>query len=284
MSVFASPSSPSALAPLASSQSLQPPSAPCAPTLPISPWLTLSGVDCEVDGFAVLRGLDLTLLANDRVALVGANGCGKTSLLKLIHGILAPARGRLHWSCPVPQAMLFQRPHMLNTTVLKHVALGLWAQGHTWSQAKVQAQSVLAQVDLAGHARQPAKTLSAGQQQRLALARAWALAPQMLLLDEPTSSLDPQAKLQVERLIGQWIAPPPTPECNPEPTLEQAALTPPRALVFASHNLGQVKRLATRVVYLERGQIRADLSVQAFFNHDLQSSHPQAHVFLKGEL
>jgi tungstate transport system ATP-binding protein len=55
-------------------------------------------------------------------------------------------------------------------------------------------------------------------------------------------------------------------------------------LVFASHNLGQVKRLATRVVYLERGQIRADLSVQAFFNHDLQSSHPQAHVFLKGEL
>jgi len=108
--------------------------------------------------------------------------------------------------------------------------------------------------------------LSGGQQQRLALARAWALQPNFVLLDEPTSSLDPHAKREVERLMADWIA------------------TDGVSLMFSSHNLGQVKRLATRVIYLEAGRVLADLPVDAFFNCPLGESHPEAHLFLKGEL
>ena len=118
---------------------------------------------------------------------------------------------------------------------------------------------------LLAQAQRPAKTLSGGQQQRLALARACACQPDLLLLDEPTASLDPHAKRDVETLI--------------------AALGQHKTLVFASHNLGQVKRLATRVLYLEQGRVLADLSVQDFFSGDvLPCHHPEAHLFVQGEI
>ena len=103
----------------------------------------------------------------------------------------------------------------------------------------------------------------------LALARAWALQPDVLLLDEPTASLDPHAKREVEALIAEFASG------------TAAAMT----LVFASHNLGQVKRLASRVVYLEQGRVLADLPVDDFFDGVLlQSAYPAAHLFVKGEL
>jgi tungstate transport system ATP-binding protein len=115
-------------------------------------------------------------------------------------------------------------------------------------------------------AHRSARTLSGGQQQRLALARAWALRPNVVMLDEPTSSLDPHAKREVERLLSEWVA------------------ASKVSLLFSSHNLGQVKRLATRVIYLEAGRVLADLPVQEFFNRPLGDSHPEAFLFLKGEL
>ncbi len=87
-----------------------------------------------------------------------------------------------------------------------------------------------------------------------------------MLLDEPTSSLDPHAKREVERLLAEWVA------------------VAEVSLLFSSHNLGQVKRLATRVIYLEAGRVLADLPVDEFFNRPLGESHPEAHMFLKGEL
>jgi tungstate transport system ATP-binding protein len=108
-------------------------------------------------------------------------------------------------------------------------------------------------------------TLSGGERQRVLLARALAVQPQCMLLDEPTSSLDPHAKREVERIMQDWIA--------------DNATT----LLFSSHNLGQVKRLATRVVYLESGRILADLPTEQFFHHPLEHSHPEAHLFLRGE-
>jgi len=110
-----------------------------------------------------------------------------------------------------------------------------------------------------------ARTLSGGQLQRLALARAWALNPHVLLLDEPTSSLDPHAKREVEALMAEFA---------------DSGMT----LVFASHNLGQVKRLATRVIYMEQGRILADLPVHAFFNGPLGETSQEAELFVKGEL
>jgi tungstate transport system ATP-binding protein len=115
---------------------------------------------------------------------------------------------------------------------------------------------------LQGLERRPARALSGGQQQRLALARAWAVRPQLLFLDEPTSSLDPSAKREVEALLAGFAA---------EGT----------TLVMSTHNLGQAKRLATRVVYLEDGEIHADLPVDQFFNGRLQG---RARQFLRGEM
>ena len=161
--------------------------------------------------------------------------------------------------------MLFQRPYMLRTSCLNNVALGLWLRGQTWQQAKLNALPALARVGLADLAARSAKTLSGGQQQRLALARAWAAAPDMLLLDEPTASLDPHAKREVEALLAE--------------------LTANMTVVFASHNLGQVKRLASRVVCLEKGRVVADLPVSDFFEGNLlRDKYPAAHLFVKGEL
>nr|MCU0925891.1 ATP-binding cassette domain-containing protein [Hydrogenophaga sp.] len=117
-----------------------------------------------------------------------------------------------------------------------------------------------------------ARALSGGQQQRLALARAWALQPDVWLLDEPTASLDPHAKREVEALIAEFTQSP------------SASSGLPPTLVFSSHNLGQVKRLASRVIYLEQGRLLADLPVADFFCHEkLRALCPQADLFVQGE-
>ncbi|MDI9330298.1 MAG: ATP-binding cassette domain-containing protein [Alphaproteobacteria bacterium] len=232
----------------------------------MSALIRLREAHLAYDDQEVLRRVDFDLQAGERVALIGPNGCGKSSLLRLIHGLLAPCTGQRQVRANLRQAMVFQRPHMLNTQVLRHVALGPWLAGNGWRDAKDRALQALDHVGLSHLARQSARTLSGGQQQRVALARAWAMRPELLLLDEPTSNLDPRAKHDVEQWLGQWLAQ------NDAP-----------ALVFASHNLGQVKRLATRVVYLESGQVLADLPVKDFFAGALQQTHPQAHLFVRGE-
>jgi tungstate transport system ATP-binding protein len=219
-----------------------------------------------------LRGITLAIQAGERVALVGPNGCGKSTLLRTLHGLLPIAAGRRE----VPQAsriaMLFQRPHLLRMSVRRNLQLGLWLSGVPWAQTQGRAAQALARVDLAHLAERNGRALSGGQQQRVALARAWALQPDVWLLDEPTASLDPHAKRDVEALIADFGAESPAP----------GRLSP--TLVFASHNLGQVKRLASRVIYLEQGRVLADLPVHDFFNQDLlERQFPQASAFVKGE-
>ncbi len=186
--------------------------------------------------------------------------------MRVAHGLLKVSAGQVSVASDVKQAMVFQRPHMLRTSALRFVALGLWLQGIAWREAHTRAMHALERVGLQDMAERSARTLSGGQQQRLALARAWGLQPNFVLLDEPTSSLDPHAKREVERLLSEWVS--------------ASQVT----LLFSSHNLGQVKRLATRVIYLEAGRVLADLSVDEFFNQPLGDSHPEAHLFLKGEL
>ena len=204
----------------------------------------------------------LCIQAGERVALIGSNGSGKSTLLRLLHGLLKPSTGSVSVHPSVMQAMLFQRPYMLRASVLHNIALSLWLRSANWAAAKHLGLQALERVGLDGLATRQAKSLSVGQQQRVALARAWAISPQVLLLDEPTASLDPASKRDVERLM-------------------QAFANSGMTLIFSSHNLGQVKRLASRVVYLEHGRVVADLPTHDFFNGPLP---PAAAHFLKGEL
>jgi tungstate transport system ATP-binding protein len=236
----------------------------------MSELFRLQGVDVCFGHRAALSKVELNIEPGRTVALIGANGSGKSTLLRLLHGLTLPSAGRIQRDAAVRQAMLFQRPHMLRTSARNNVALGLWLRGACWRDAKAQALRALGRVGLTSVADQNARTLSGGQQQRLALARAWALQPDVLLHDEPTASLDPHAKREVESLMAEF-------SCE----RERQAMT----MIFASHNLGQVKRLASRVLYLERGQLLADLPVHEFFDADrLRQVSAAAQLFVKGEL
>lgn len=235
------------------------------------PLLLLQGASVSLSGRVVLSQLDLRLTAGERVALVGANGSGKSTLLRTLHGLLPTVQGQLHRAPGLRMAMLFQRPHLLRSTVLLNVTLAVWLdrqQPRSWGQARDMARQALARVGLLSLQSRLGSQLSGGQQQCVALARAWARAPEVLLLDEPTASLDPHAKQEVEQLILDFAQ----------------GQTQPTTLLWASHNLGQVKRIATRVLYLEHGRVLADLPVEDFFNTEvLARISPSAHAFVQGE-
>lgn len=231
----------------------------------MSDWVRLRGVSLRYGAVPALHDVDLRIAAGERVALIGANGSGKSSLLRVLHGLRRPTVGTILRDEAMRQAMVFQRPFALRASAASNVALGPWLRGVRWRAAKERALAALARVGLADVALRNARTLSGGQLQRMAVARALALDPQVLLLDEPTASLDPHAKRDVEALMAGFAG---------------AGMT----LVFASHNLGQVKRLATRVVYLEHGRVLADLPVQAFFEGPLRETSREAELFVRGEL
>jgi tungstate transport system ATP-binding protein len=238
----------------------------------------LKAVSVRFGQHEALKNIDLQILQGQRVALIGANGSGKSTLLRVLNGLISPKSsqksgqmsGTMQTDASLRQAMLFQRPHMLRMSVLANVAMGLWLAGSSWAEAKKRALQALVRVGLQDEAARSAKTLSQGQQQRVALARAWvclsdAAVQNVLLLDEPTASMDPHAKREVEALMHDFAAQNMT-------------------LVFSSHNLGQVKRLATHVAYLEHGKLLAYLPVADFFDADkLHAVSPAADAFLKGE-
>jgi tungstate transport system ATP-binding protein len=230
-----------------------------------APLLTLDHAEVRFGPVQALTGVSLTLHCGERLALVGANGAGKTTLLRLLHG-LVPGSGRREHAVagrPLVAAMLFQRPFLLHLSVRRNVRVALWLRGVPKAERAERCDQALERVGLLAMATRPARTLSGGQQQRLALARAWALQPDILFLDEPTASLDPSAKREVEALIE---------------ALARQGLT----LVMSTHNLGQAKRLASRVIYLDAGRVLADLPCDDFFNP--RQPPAAAAAFLKGEL
>jgi tungstate transport system ATP-binding protein len=246
---------------------------------PLSPVLfDLKAISVRFGQIDALKSIDLQILQGQRVALIGSNGSGKSTLLRVLNGLISPKSsqksgqllGTLRTDANLRQAMLFQRPHMLRISVQANVAMGLWLGGVRWAAAKARALEALARVGLQNEVARSAKTLSQGQQQRVALARAWVVLSDtklsnVLLLDEPTASMDPHAKREVEALM-------------------YSVATQNMTLVFSSHNLGQVKRLATHVAYLEHGKLLAYLPVRDFFDSQkLYAVSPAADTFLKGE-
>jgi tungstate transport system ATP-binding protein len=223
--------------------------------------ITLQNTSVKFGAQTALAPCSLTIAKGERVALLGANGSGKSTLLRLLHGQQLPTTGERMSYTDARQVMVFQQPHMLRLSALRNVTLALWFAGKPWGVAKADALQALSSMGFEGIMRRNARAMSVGQRQRLALVRAWALRPDILFLDEPTASLDPKARRDVETLIQQFA---------------DSGCT----LVFASHNLGQAKRLATRVVYLEGGKLLVDLPTKDFFNKELPN---EAALFLQGE-
>ncbi|KPF50839.1 ABC transporter ATP-binding protein [beta proteobacterium AAP121] len=228
--------------------------------------ISLHGAAVRFGPVQALHPLNLQLAQGERLLLVGANGSGKTTLLRALHGLVPCTGQRVLHSAPGQAAptlaMVFQKPFMLSLSVQANLRLGLWLRGVPRAERQRRCLQALQRVGLEGLAERPAHALSGGQQQRLAIARAWALRPQVLLLDEPTAHLDPSAKREVETLVA---------EIGAEGT----------TVVMSTHNLGQAKRLATRVAYMEGGRLVVDLPVQRFFTDTLP---PEATQFLRGEL
>jgi tungstate transport system ATP-binding protein len=230
--------------------------------------LRLQGVSFEAGGRAIIEGISLEIEAGRSTIILGANGAGKSVLMRLMHGLLAPTSGRVEWSAseragaPRKQAMVFQRPVMLRRSARANVAYALKIAGVPKVQRAPLVREALEGVGLAHLAHRPARVLSGGEQQRLALARAGALHPEVLFLDEPTASLDPSATREVESVIRAF----------------DAAGT---KIVMATHNLGQARRLGDEIVFLDRGRLVERAPVEQFFS---KPQSAQAAAFIKGEL
>jgi tungstate transport system ATP-binding protein len=223
--------------------------------------LRLENVVYAAAGQAIIDGVTLEIGAGPSTIILGANGAGKSVLMRLMHGLLAPSSGSIVWNAADArrrQAMVFQRPIMLRRSAHANVVYALKLAGQQASLAK----EALEEVGLAHLAQRPARVLSGGEQQRLALARAWALHPEVLFLDEPTANLDPSATREIETIIKAF----------------DAAGT---KIVMATHNLGQARRLADEVIYLHRGRVIERAPVDKFF---AQPATAEAAAFIRGEL
>lgn len=223
-------------------------------------------VTVKLGGHRALHDINLAVCENDCLAVLGANGAGKSVLLRVLHGLIPPDTGQIRWGHeagrPREQAMVFQRPIMLRRPALANIEYALAVQGVGGTQRRRQAQEALERVGLAHLSGRQARVLSGGEQQRLALARAWALRPRILFLDEPTASLDPNAAAEVERLMREI----------------HAAGT---ALVMSTHHLGLARRLSHEVIFLHEGRITERTPSRQFF---AAPSSAEARQFLEGEL
>jgi tungstate transport system ATP-binding protein len=223
---------------------------------------------CITAGAAtILDGVSLALTPGAPTVLLGPNGAGKTTLLRAAMGLTAPSRGRITWgaklySPPARRAIVFQRPAMLRRSADGNIRYALRAAGIERSQHATRIADLLALVGLERLARQPARRLSGGEQQRLALARALARDPAVLFLDEPTASLDPAAAKAVEDVIS-------------------AVARTGIKVVLSTHDLGEARRLAGDIILLHRGRIVEMGATAAFFETPRSI---EARKFVAGDL
>ncbi len=230
--------------------------------------LRLSGVSFVAGGRTIIEDASFELAAGPSTIVLGANGAGKSVLLRLMHGLLAPTAGRVEWlggnaaRARHLQAMVFQRPVMLRRSALDNIVYALALADVPQDKRAALAMEALDDVGIAHLAQRPARVLSGGEQQRLALARAWALHPEVLFLDEPTASLDPAATREIERVIKAF----------------DAAGT---KIVMVTHNLGQARRLGDEVLFVHEGRIAELTPIDRFFSGPASA---QAAAFIKGEM
>jgi tungstate transport system ATP-binding protein len=230
--------------------------------------LTIQDVSFEIGGIRLIKDLNCTLEAGPRTMILGANGAGKSLFLRLCHGLIRPTTGRVLWQGAKgrdpadAQAMVFQRPVMLRRSVAANVDYALKLRGMAAAERRAAVEDALGHTGLRRLADNPARVLSVGEQQKLALARAWALQPEVLFLDEPTASLDPTATHAVEQIIN---------------AIDAAGTR----IVMTTHDLGQARRLGDEVMFLNRGRLLEKTPAERFFS---EPENDLAQAFLKGEL
>jgi tungstate transport system ATP-binding protein len=228
--------------------------------------LVLKNVSFAANGKTILDSISGEFGAGPRTVILGPNGAGKSVLMRICHGLLQPTGGSVTWGGTINgrrgQAMVFQRPVMLRRSAFANVVYGLKLAGMTAHLREQRACDVLEVVGLTAVSSRSARVLSGGEQQRLALARAWALNPEILFLDEPTANLDPGATRDVESIINQIHA-------------------SGTKIVMTTHNLGQARRLGDEIIFLNHGRLIERSPVERFFQ---QPATAEAAAFIKGEL
>lgn len=202
-------------------------------------------IGLRLDGREVLSGVSLAIVQGRCLVVMGANGAGKSQLLRVLHGLQVPSKGSIGWlgrpldrAARDRQAMVFQRPVLLRRSVSGNLSFALSGKGFTKSERRDRVAEALSLARLTDKASRPARTLSGGEQQRLAIARALIGQPDILMLDEPTASLDPASTRAVEQMIA---------------VARLAGVT----LVLVTHDAGQARRLADDVAFLQRGRLIA---------------------------
>jgi tungstate transport system ATP-binding protein len=229
--------------------------------------ITIEDVSISSGGVSVLDRVSLVLAPGAPTALIGPNGSGKTSLIRLAMGLATPAAGRIAWGGRAAtdgrrRAIVFQRPVMLRRSAAANIAFALRTGAAPRPDHEARIAALLDLVGLAQLGARPARRLSGGEQQRLALARALARDPEILFLDEPTANLDPAATKSVEDIIAK-------------------VASSGVKIVLATHDLGQARRLAGDVVFLVRGRVRECAAAKDFF---AGPATPEARAFINGDL
>jgi len=229
--------------------------------------IVLRDVTLAVHGVTILDRISTTVVPGAPTVLIGPNGAGKTTLLRVMMGLLRPSGGQVRWdgrdaAAPTRRAIVFQRPVMLRRSAAGNVRYALAAAGVGRAARSERAAELLDQVGLKDIAERPARRLSGGEQQRLALARALAREPQVLFLDEPTASLDPAATKAIEDVV-------------------RAVAARGIKVVMSTHDLGEARRLAGDIVLMHRGRIVETADASTFFSHPTTS---EARRFVAGEL
>jgi len=230
--------------------------------------LVVDKVSYRVGGSTLIDGVCFRLEDNRRTVILGPNGAGKSVLLRLCHGLLTPTSGRITWAGTAPagttgqRGLVFQRPVMLRRSVAANIDHVLKVRGIDRPERRELTDAALEQAGLAALALRPARTLSGGEQQRLAIARAWLLEPSVVLLDEPTANLDPGATRAVEDLIARLDA-------------------TGAKIIMTTHDITQARRLADEVMFLHHGHLLEHAPAPEFFSGP---RHPDAAGFIEGKL
>lgn len=229
--------------------------------------LRLTDLAVTKRGTPIIGPISLELSGDGTTAILGPNGAGKTTLLRAMHGLERLSAGTIEWQLPreeaeTRQAYVFQTPIIMRRSVVDNIAYPLMVRGRSKAEARAKASVKAEQVGLAAALQRSARELSGGEKQKLSLARALVIEPDILFLDEPTVNLDGRATREIERILTDAIA-------------------GGTRVVITTHDMGQARRLASEIILVVRGRVHERGDAGAFFD---KPQTPEGQAFLNGDI